>query len=111
LRCGHAKILKERIDAADHAGGRGGSRNKYIADKKLTKTLRNLDKLNGKDHVHETWQGSNYDYFWIVEYPSGSSIPSSFKDERQEFTGTYAAVPSNHWGKGENLPKNSGCKS
>ena len=87
---------------------------KHIADKKLTKTLRNLlnlDKLTGKDHVHETWQGSNYDYFWIVEYPSGSTTPSSFKDERQEFTGSYASVPSNHWGKPEKLPPNSGCKS
>ena len=77
---------------------------KHIADKKLTKTLRNLlnlDKLTGKDHVHETWQGSNYDYFWIVEYPKGSATPSSFKDERQEFTRTYASVPSNHWGKPE----------
>src|SRR6185436_4855959 len=49
---------------------------KHIADKKLTRTLRNLlnlDKLTGKDHVHETWQGSNYDYFWSVEYPKGST--------------------------------------
>ena len=77
---------------------------KHIADKKLTKTLRNLlnlDKLAGKDHVHETWQGSNYDYFWIVEYPKSSATPSSFKDERQVFTGAYVSVPSNHWGKPE----------
>lgn len=91
---------------------------KHIANKTLAKsgnvTLRqllNLDKLTGKDHVHETWEGSNYDYFWIVEYPSGSTTPSKFTEQRQEFSGTYKSVPSNHWGKPEKLPPNSGCKS
>ena len=86
---------------------------KHIAHKSLQMTLRNLlnlDKLTGDNKVHETWQGSNYDYFWIVEY-SGSTTPTSFKHERQEFTGAYASVPSNHWGKPEKLPPNSGCKS
>ena len=91
---------------------------KHIANKTLAKsgnvTLRqllNLDKLTGKDHVHETWEGSNYDYFWIVEYPANSTTPSSFTPMRQEFSGPYESVPSNHWGKAEKLPPNSGCKS
>lgn len=91
---------------------------KHIANKKLAKsgnvTLRqllNLDSLSGKNHVHKTWEGSNYDYVWIVEYPAGSTTPSTFTETRQEFSGTYKSVPSNHWGKPEKLPANSGCKS
>ncbi len=95
---------------------------KHIANKKLQEkhpthgvTLRqllNLDALTGTNHVHETWQGSNYDYFWIVDYGNaGSTTPTAFKHVRQEFTGAFKSVPSNHWGKPEKLPPNSGCKS
>jgi hypothetical protein len=90
---------------------------KHIANKALAasgkftlRQLLNLDALTGDNKVHETWHGSNYDYFWIVQY-AGSTIPTSFKHERQEFSGTYKSVPSNHWGKPEKLPANSGCKS
>jgi hypothetical protein len=86
---------------------------KHIADKALTMTLRNLlnlDKLTGKDHVHETWQGSNYDYFWIVEYPPNSTTPKSFQMVRQDFSFPYGGIPTNGWGDPENLPKDSGCE-
>ena len=94
---------------------------KHIANKTLQdkhpngvtlRQLLNLGVLTGTNHVHETWQGSNYDYFWIVDYGNaGSSTPTAFKHVRQEFTGAFKSVPSNHWGKPEKLPPNSGCKS
>jgi hypothetical protein len=95
---------------------------KHIANKKLQdkhatdgvtlRQLLNLGVLTGKDHVHETWEGTNYDYFWIVEYgTAGSANPTGFQHVRQEFTGTYKDLPANHWGKPEKLPPNSGCKS
>jgi hypothetical protein len=120
---------RTRADAADVMGNPAYDgkivvmvwEHKHIANKKLQdkhptdgvtlRQLLNLGVMTGKDHVHETWEGSNYDYFWIVEYPPGSTTPSSFKHERQEFTGAYASVPSNHWGTPEKLPPNSGCKS
>lgn len=68
--------------------------------------------MTGTNHVHETWQGSNYDYFWIVDYGNpGSLTPTTFKHVRQEFTGAFKSVPANPWGKPEKLPPNSGCKS
>ena len=90
----------------------------FIANKKLAEsgnvTLRqllHLDELTRKAAVPETWENSNYDYFWIVDYPAGSTIPSSFERQRQQFTGPYSSLPSNLWSKPEKLPSNTGCKS
>lgn len=89
---------------------------KHIAHKGLNKqsppvTLRqllNLDKLTGANQVPETWEGENYDYFWIVNY-DGSTTPTSFVTQKQTFSGKYKDVPSNDWGKNEK-PKPTGCQ-
>lgn len=89
---------------------------KHIAHKDLNKqsppvTLRellNLDKLTGANQVPETWEGDNYDYFWIVNF-EGSTTPVSFVAQKQTFSGKYKDVPSDDWGKKEN-PKPTGCK-
>lgn len=93
----------------------------HIAKKKLEKqfpnekvTLRqllNLDKLPKSAHVPKTWQGSNYDYFWIVDYGNPSSdVPTGFRAVKQVFPKPYQDVPHNDWGKPEGLSKGSGCK-
>lgn len=90
---------------------------KHIADKALKDTLRdllNLGSLKGSDHVHETWQGTNYDFFWIVEFDTSAKTPTpkSFKAVQQQFTvSPYSTtVPSNAWGVPEIGILNSGCK-
>lgn len=94
----------------------------HIAKKKLEKqfpgekvTLRqllNLDKLPKSAHVPHTWQGSNYDYFWIVDYGNpGSTIPTGFTVQKQVFPAPYQQVPSNDWGAPEHLPKSDQCES
>ena len=77
---------------------------KHIANEKLEQefsgtdvTLRqllNLDKLSG---VPTTWPGSNFDYFWIVDYGNParrsprSSLPCarSFHRPTRRFRATY----------------------
>ncbi len=93
---------------------------KHIANKKLEKqfapakiTLRQLLNLDtfGKEVPH-TWEGSNYDYFWVVTYGNpASQTPTAFKAIRQDFTGAFAGVPNNDWGKPETLAPKSGCQS
>ncbi len=92
---------------------------KHIANEKLEQefsgtevTLRqllNLDKLSG---VPTTWPGSNFDYFWIVDYGNpGSPIPTKFTSVRQVFPSPYQAVPSNLWDAPETLPAGSDCEA
>lgn len=89
----------------------------HIADQKLELkfpdqkvTLRQLLNLDKLPDVPETWPGRTYDYFWIVEFGTdGSRVPVSFKMVRQQFTGPFANVPSNEWGKREKLPLGNKC--
>lgn len=82
-------------------------------DEKVTlRQLLNLDKLPKSDHVPHTWNGGNYDYFWIVDYANpGSAVPTGFHVLKQVFPAPYQQVPSNDWGTSEGLPKSDQCKS
>jgi hypothetical protein len=89
---------------------------KHIANKALEKsskgavTLRqllHLDVFGSK--VPTTWNGDNYDYFWIADYANGSDVPVSFRSVKQIFPIPYQDVPSNDWGVPDNLPPNNGC--
>lgn len=88
----------------------------HIADASLPPerralTLRyalNLDRLPG---VPETWPDQTYDYFWIVEYAPGSPVPTSFRMEKQVFTGPFAKLPQNDWGQPDGLdPAETDCE-
>lgn len=91
---------------------------KHIASKKLEDdypgqeiTLRQLLNLDQLDGVPTTWEGSNYDYFWIVDYGNaGSAVPTGFQTLQQDFAPPYDDLPSNDWGKKEHLPSGSKCK-
>jgi hypothetical protein len=90
---------------------------KHIANEKLEKkyegeavTLRKLLKLDILPGVPKTWPGDNYDYFWIVNFPPNSNVPSKFTMVKQEFSGSFANLPQNDWDKPNGLDASSGCK-
>lgn len=83
---------------------------RHIADEKLVfefprlkVTLRQLLNLDGFGNVPKTWPGSNYDYFWIIDYEAGR--PKTFQMVKQTFSGPYQDVPSNDWDAPVALPK------
>jgi hypothetical protein len=90
----------------------------HIAKKKLERqfpnervTLRQLLHLDALPSVPENWNSNNFDYFWIAEYGDpDSDIPTKFTRKRQIFPTPYEDVPSNIWGKPEDLPDDSGCE-
>ena len=82
----------------------------HIADEKLALafprlkvTLRQLLNLDSLGTVPKTWPGSNYDYFWIIDYEGGR--PKNFEMVKQTFAAPYQAVPSNDWDTPAALPK------
>jgi hypothetical protein len=90
---------------------------KHIANAKLEAkfegeavTLRKLLKLDVLPGVPATWPGDNYDYFWIVDYPPNSNVPSRFSMVKQEFDAPYGAVQANDWDQPNGLEASSGCK-
>jgi hypothetical protein len=90
---------------------------KHIANEKLENkyegeavTLRKLLKLDILPGVPKTWPGDNYDYFWIVDFPPNSNVPSKFTMVKQEFSGSFANLPQNDWDKPNGLDASSGCK-
>jgi hypothetical protein len=94
---------------------------KHIANHRLEKNnpdslieLRELLKLEqlpetDRKSVPKTWSGTNYNFFWIIDY-NESGQPVSFKALRQDFTGQFSTVPNNAWGSSEDLPGDSRCK-
>ena len=57
-------------------------------------TLRKLLKLDVLSGVPPTWPGDNYyDYFWIIDCPPNSNVPSHFS--MAEFSDPYKSVPAN----------------
>jgi hypothetical protein len=72
----------------------------HIANRKLNQdtTFRQLLGLAGLEGVPDTWPDDNYDYFWIVDYASGNSAPSSLKMVKQAFAKPYDDLPANDWG-------------
>ena len=90
---------------------------KHIANAKLEAkyegeavTLRKLLKLDMLSGVPPTWPGDNYDYFWIIDYPPNSNVPSHFSMVKQEFSDPYKSVPANDWDEPNGLEASSGCK-
>jgi hypothetical protein len=90
---------------------------KHIANEKLDKdferegvTLRQLLNLDILPGVPKTWPGDTYDYFWIVDFPADSNVPSKFTMVKQEFGTSFPKVPSNDWDTPDGLDASSGCK-
>ena len=90
---------------------------KHIANEKLEAkfegeavTLRKLLKLDILSGVPKTWPSDNYDYFWIVDFPPNSNVPSKFTMVKQEFDGSFAGLPQNDWDTPNGLDASSGCK-
>lgn len=82
----------------------------HIADEKLAfafprlkVTLRQLLNLESLGNVPKTWPGSNYDYFWIIDYEGGR--PKNFEMVKQTFPAPYQNVPANDWNTPVDLPK------
>jgi hypothetical protein len=73
-------------------------------------TLRQLLNLDAIPSVPQTWNGDNFDYFWIVDYAKGSSSPTRFESRKQVFAAPFESVPSNDWGKPPTYPANSKCE-
>jgi hypothetical protein len=43
--------------------------------------------------VPREWPDDNYDYFWIVDFPENSNVPSKFEMVKQEFGKSFPGVP------------------
>lgn len=99
---------------------------KHIANKKLEAdssdpvTLRQLlhldvfDKHQKSDEdgekVPKTWSGTNYDYFWIVDYGDPKSPnPTNVNIVKQTFAAPYEKVPDNDWKTPEPADQVLGC--
>jgi hypothetical protein len=72
-------------------------------------TLRQLFKLDILPGVPKTWPGDTYDYFWIVDFPEHSNVPSKFEMVKQEFGASFPKLPANDWGAPDGLDAASGC--
>ncbi len=73
-------------------------------------TLRQLLQLDQLADVPKTWPDSNYDYFWIVDYAPGNSVPAGFSMMRQAFTAPFDTLPANEWDAPEPEHIDAGCK-
>jgi hypothetical protein len=72
-------------------------------------TLRQLFHLDILPGVPREWPDDNYDYFWIVDFPENSNVPSKFEMVKQEFGKSFPDVPANDWGEPNGLDAASGC--
>lgn len=92
---------------------------KHIADAALDAkyeqeaavTLRQLFHLDILPGVPKAWPEDTYDYFWIVDFPEDSNVPSKFTMVKQEFGKSFPNVPDNDWGEPDGLDAKSGCKT
>jgi len=58
--------------------------------------LLNLDRLSG---VPAKWEGSNYDFFWVVDFdPANSPRPTGFQMVKQTYGAPFKNLPENDWG-------------
>ena len=91
---------------------------KHIADPELDAkyereaavTLRQLLHLEILPGVPSSWPDDNYDYFWIVDFPDNSNVPSKFSMVKQEFGKSFPKIPANDWGEPSGLDAKSGCE-
>ena len=72
-------------------------------------TLRQLFKLDILPGVPKTWSSTNYDYFWVVDFPPNSAVPAKFSMVKQEFGTSFPHVPANDWDTQDGLDSASGC--
>jgi hypothetical protein len=90
---------------------------KHIANKALDEkyqreaavTLRQFFHLDILPGVPREWPDDNFDYFWIVDFPENSNVPSKFEMVKQEFGKSFPDVPANAWGEPNGLDAKSGC--
>jgi hypothetical protein len=90
---------------------------KHIANKELDDkyqreaavTLRQLFHLDILPGVPREWPDDNYDYFWVIDFPENSNVPSKFEMVKQEFGKSFPKVPANDWGAPDGLDAASGC--
>jgi hypothetical protein len=73
-------------------------------------TLRQLFKLDILPGVPKRWPGESYDYFWIVDFPPNSNVPSKFTMMKQEFGTSFPELPANDWDMPDGLDAATGCK-
>ena len=58
--------------------------------------LLNLERLSG---VPAKWEGSNYDFFWVVDFdPASSPRPTGFQMVKQTYGAPFKTLPENDWG-------------
>lgn len=72
-------------------------------------TLRQLFKLDILPGVPKTWSSTNHDYFWVVDFPPNSIVPTKFSMVKQEFGTSFPHVPANDWDTQDGLDSTSGC--
>ena len=82
---------------------------KHIAKHHLQITLSKLLGLDTIAGVPKSWSDSNYDFFWIVDFAQGSSVPTGFRMIKQVFAAPFANLPSNDWDVPEPLHEQAGC--
>ncbi len=92
----HEHIANEELDE------------KFEREGVTLRQLLNLDILPG---VPKTWPDDVYDYFWIVDFPENSNVPSKFSMLKQELGSSFPRVPANEWGAPDGLEAASGCKT
>ena len=93
----HKHIANEKLEA------------KFESDREGV-TLRQLLKLDILPGVPKAWPDETYDYFWIVDFPENSNVPSKFTMVKQEFGTSFPKVPANDWDTPDGLDPSSGCK-
>jgi hypothetical protein len=70
---------------------------KHIAKKELNDSDDTLWSLLRLKSLPKTWEGVNYDFFWIVDYTTPEPALTAV---RQEYANpAYAQIPNNGWGE------------
>lgn len=78
---------------------------KHIANKDLERqnrgeqvTLRQLLNLDQVAGVPAKWPGTNYDYFWVIDYDDrNSTVPTAFEMVKQNYPAPFNSLPHNDW--------------
>jgi hypothetical protein len=78
-------------------------------EREASVTLRQLFHLDIVPGVPREWPKDNHNYFWIVDFPENSNVPSKFEMVKQEFGKSFPNVPANDWGEPSGLEPGSGC--
>jgi hypothetical protein len=78
-------------------------------EREASVTLRQLFHLDIVPGVPREWPKDNHNYFWILDFPENSNVPSKFKMVKQEFGKSFPNVPANDWGESSGLADDDGC--